>query len=257
MERRWYHEVSAAWLEARRSVISATEVVALLPAYKRWKKLGDANAISPEFSALWAKKLATAEPDCSSKGAAARGHIMEPWAVRSWNAQSEQEYFHWDDCVIANGILGFSPDAMTVRQEDDRPARPYWEPEIADVESVMEVKCYEVSNHMKAICKDRMEHEEIMQIAMAFAVLPGLTHARILWFCPDAPISMHSEEYERDELAEQIQLVNSVASVFRMHCDHWHGEISKGTYPMKAQCTEEEVWNDYLLSQKDCGFLLK
>lgn len=255
MGRNWKHDVDPDWLRARRSVLTASDVVSLLPAYKRWKKLGDPDAVSPEFSAMWAEKATITEPDTSSVGAAARGHIMEPWAVESWNGQSVQPYYHWDDCIIVNGTIGFSPDAMDIPMPDGNVVHSFWEPEIADTESIMEVKCYSPSNHMKAVCAGKKEHPERMQVAMAFAVLPGLTHARLLWFCPNAPISMYSEEYFRDDLADEIELVHDVAEVYRKHALHWSGKL--GEYPMHALCTEDDVWNDFVLSQQGGEFVIR
>lgn len=119
MARRWYHEVSAEWLKARQAVLTATDVAGLLPEYKRYLKAGSPDVPTPGFSALWCKKHSDVYLDTGSSDAAARGHIMEPYAIDSWNQQANPTFYHWDDCIICNKMFGFSPDGMTVPQLTD------------------------------------------------------------------------------------------------------------------------------------------
>ena len=113
----WYHEVSENWLRARKTVITATEIKGLVATYKRMsKKDKEAGVVSPAFAALWGDKSSTYPIDVSSYGPAARGHIMEPYAIDEFNRANEVHFHHWDDCIIANGLVGFSPDAMDIAQ---------------------------------------------------------------------------------------------------------------------------------------------
>ena len=80
----WYHEVSEDWLKARKNFLTATDIVGLIPEYKRYKKNGKAG-IPPAFAALWEKKHSDIAVDPRSYKDAARGHILEPYAVYTYN----------------------------------------------------------------------------------------------------------------------------------------------------------------------------
>lgn len=270
MTYRWYHEVSAEWLRARRTVLTATDVAGLMPEYKRYLKAGDPDKIMPGFAALWCQKHSSSEPDPSSIGPAARGHIMEPWAVQSWNSQvPDEKYNHWDNCIICRNVFGFSPDAMNIAQPK----------ELAKVQvaldgsilvdavenklysnaptEIMEIKCYEPAKHMKSVIKGKMEHDELMQIAMAFVVLPKLQYARLLWFCPDSPFSMHTEVYTSDDLHDHIRWILEIGEVYMKQAALCEKIVSSG---LTAQCTEREVYEDYIAEKEtslNSIFLLK
>lgn len=260
---RWSHEVSANWLEARKSVLTATDVSGLMPEYKRYLKRGDPDAISPGFAALWCAKHTHGLTDTGSSDAAARGHVMEPYAVGDWNEQASPTFYHWDDCVIRNGVLGFSPDAMTVRQAYVYPSMEVNAKGNAIIASgkyslptpaeVMEVKCYSPEQHMKAIIEDRMEHKELMQLAMAFAVLPNLEKARLLWYCPGAPCSMFTEEYTADDLHDQVRWIVEIAEVYMAQAKLCEKVASR----YSAKHTEEEIWLDHLAYDVQGIFKLK
>lgn len=267
--RRWAHEVSAAWLEARRSVLTATEIASLLPEYKRYlkKKEQDPDILMPGFAALWAAKNSDTELDVNSPSpAAARGHIMEPWAVKSWNAQASPNFMHWDDCIICSGAFGFSPDAMDIMQvypdarldvsADGKFLKNEEGRYCTAPHAVLEIKSYEVAKHMKCVIMDRMDHEELMQLAMAFVVLPELEQATIVWFCPGAPISMYAESYTRDDLHDQIRWIIEIAEVYMEQA----ALCEKLQSTLMAQCTEQEVWEAFVAEQasnSDDVFMLK
>lgn len=260
--RRWHHDVSAEWLEARKSVLTATDIAGLVPEYKRYLKRGDPDAISPGFAALWCTKNSDIMPDTASTDAAARGHIMEPYAVRAWNAQASPTFYHWDDCIVTRcGLLGFSPDAMTVMQDTVYPRMEalangimshdmHVIPEPAEV---MEVKCYSPDQHMKSIIEGRMEHKELMQLAMAFAVLPNLQKARILWYCPGAPIPMFHEEYVPDDLHDQTRLIVEIAEVYMKQA----ALCEALPHDMEPVFTEQQIWLEHVAEETDNMFNLK
>ena len=243
--RRWTHEVDPSWLKARQRVLTATDVSGLMPEYKRYLKAGSPDKIMPGFAALWAQKHYEGELDTSAPSpAAARGHIMEPWAVESWNKQCAPFMYHWDDCVITNGLLGFSPDAMDVSQYACVPRVDYT---AVQPTAIMEIKCYGVESHMKSIVEDRMEHKELMQVAMAFAVFPNLEKVYLVFFCPDAPISMYIEEYTKDDLHDQCRLIVGIGDVFIKQGQLCKKLAKSNSY--NALCTEQEVWDSFVKEQ--------
>lgn len=249
--RRWHHEVSAEWLSARQQVITATDVVNLLPEYKRYVKAGSPDdRIFPGFAALWCKKHSDVYLDTSSTDAAARGHIMEPYAVDSWNRQADPKFHHWDDCIITKGNIGFSPDATDCQQ----PAGiTHMSDFFMEIEEIMEVKCYMPEQHMKSFIEGHMDHKEIMQVAMAFKVLDKLEVARILWFCPGAPISMFEEHYTRQELSQEIGTIRKVIEVYEKQAELCDQKVPN----LKAMYTEEEIYMDYIASLQGGEFMLK
>ena len=268
MARRWYHEVSAEWLKARQTVLTATDVAGLLPEYKRYLKAGSPDIPTPGFSALWCKKHSDMYLDTASTEAAARGHIMEPYAVESWNMQASPSFHHWDDCIICNKTFGFSPDAMVIPQMTNDVRLEVTSDGkfiVADnnmhydtPDEVMEIKCYAPDQHMKAIVEDRMEHKELMQLAMAFVVLPNLEAIRILWFCPGAPISMFTEKYTCDDLHDQIRWIMEIAEVYKACDDYWIQKIVNEPSSLVAKVTEDEVYAGYMADKTDDNiFMLK
>ena len=253
--RRWYHEVSEAWLAARRKVLTATEISKLIPELKRAAKLKPGE-ISPGFAAIWAEKHSDMELDVSSFGAAARGHLMEPWVVDTYNdhVAAGERFNHWDDCLICNDLVGFSPDAMDQLQRADHP-RLHVSPDgnkmqveniiYPSAKRIMEIKCYEPANHMKACITPKMEHKELMQVAVAFYVLPKLQEAKLCFCCPGAPIPMYIEEYTRDDLTGQLDLIKKVVEKYvetAIQCN----ELNRG---YQITFTEDDVYREFLEEQ--------
>ena len=148
----WRHEASLEWLDARRSVLTASEIVKLQPALRKYRKevAADPAYLPPAFVAMWARK-------------------NTELAVKDFNAELESPFlYHWDDCVVKNGVIGFSPDALDV------PQPPNGEPECSvgmgglqfedgvvplPVEG-MEIKSYEPGHHMECVIRPRMQAEE-------------------------------------------------------------------------------------------------
>lgn len=259
MRETWYHEVDPVWLETRRDVLTATNVVKLLPEYKRvLRGKADPGRIVPRFAALWASKQTMAEVDPSSTGAAARGHIMEPYAVKDWNAQKSPKFSHWDDATIKRDGFGFSPDAMDVEQPHDGTVeyrmsddgRYLMAPDgsmLNAPKQIMEIKSYDVWHHMESVVAAKMDHEEIMQIAMAFVVMPKLRYAKLLFYCPDAPISMHCETYSRKDLMDQIELIEKIGEIYKntsMLC-----EKLKHRSKLHSITTSAEVYDEFLATR--------
>lgn len=269
MSRRWQHEVNAEWLKARQSVLTATDVAGLLPEYKRYLKAGSPDVPTPGFSALWCQKHSDVYLDTSSpSSAAARGHIMEPYAIEEWNRQASPTFYHWDDCILRNGWFGFSPDGMTIPQTTQdvsievRPTGDFMAGDSAHriqcPDEIIEVKSYDPAQHMKAIVEDKMEHKELMQLAMSFVVLPKLEIARILWFCPGAPISMFAEEYTRDDLHDQIRWIIEIAEVYIKTDAYWLKQLATQPVKLEAKVTEDQIYLEHLLDTTDDNvFILK
>ena len=242
----WYHEVSAEWLKERKLYLTATEIAGLVPEYKRTLK-ADPGTISPGFAALWAEKTADTEVDVTSYGPAARGHWMEQFAIESWNLQRDLKFFHWDDCIIAKGAVGFSPDAMTVPQSLPGVALASMSDGLHGVDgiieqpkAILEVKSFDPSHHMKCVVASPAEQESklLMQLATAFYVLDELEKAILVFYCPNAVISMKAIEYTREDLAAEIELVDLIAKKYRETVNQCTGL----SIDLVAKFSEDEVY---------------
>jgi len=260
MTKLWKHEVSIDWLKARQDVITASEIIKMLPEYKRHlKKPGDP---SPGFIALAYEKLSKREPDPMSTGAAARGHIMEPYAVEEWNIWwTGKQIHHWDDILIKRNGLGFSPDGMDIPQQSSMGVVVDWSEKnkclaiqndtYAPPKYILEVKCYEPKQHAKAILTDPREADERWQVAVAFMVLPSLEEAYVMWYCPDSPVPMAYTSYTRHDLESEIKTITNMVKLFHESMDYVKGIIQRVNGKQDCRFTEEEIYKEFCQSQSD------
>jgi hypothetical protein len=250
MGRRWQHQVSAEWLLARKDVLTATEIKALVPEMKRLeKKPLKAGEISPAFAALWADKNTSSNIDTDSPSSdAARGHIMEPYAIESYNRQSDDTFYHWDDCIIKTDTgCGFSPDAMNIMQPLGTVELDAWQ--VSGARKIMEIKSYNPQHHMKCILKKPSDHDELWQIASAFYVLPKLEEAELVFYCPDAPISMHVISYDREDVKDYLPMIEKVIRQYRETAKECEKLVELSCF--RSAFTEQEIWKEYIESNYD------
>lgn len=257
----WYHEVSEDWLAARRSVITASELVGLIPEYKRQCKAKQPAKLPKACVALYGKKLERPTlNELASYKDAARGHIMEPYAVDDYNAQcSEIQYYHWDDVVIysSDKLVGWSPDAT------DIPCISTYIPSLQvtsstlrtrlgadtglNIHHALEIKSYGSEHHMKNIYTDPRELPERYQLAVGFLTVPMLEDITLVHYNPSIPeYSLHTHTYTREDLAEETQYMQNVAAMWAAAVH----KLSQLHLPYKASVTEDEVHANYLAAQE-------
>jgi len=248
----WVHEVSPAWLAERKQVVTATDLVDLRSGFTKLNKGQKAGEkLAPAFMALWGKKNSLVPDDPMSSNKAARGHWMEPYAVRDFSEKIGEEYHHWDDCIICNGEIGFSPDGMDIKQECPYPARMDYVEGIGITDGVMElpsprkileVKCYDIPAHMTACATPKEQLKERWQVAGAFLVLPTLEKATIVFYCPLTSWGVDYKEYTREELKDEIEELEELLEVWEKQkhlIEHkWQPE-------MVCDFTEEEIVKDF------------
>lgn len=239
--RKWYHECDVEWLEARRKYITATDIAKLVPAYNRGMKK-DPKGLIPEFAALWCEKNTDAEPDPSSVGPAARGHICEPWAVAAWNLQNPDQMCHWDDVIVHRDGVGFSPDALDIKLIADLVEI---DADMIHPTSLLEIKSYEPKHHMMSCLKAKEDQDELMQIATAFLICPTLEEANLVFFCPDAPISMKVFEYSRKDLKSEMELAEKIIGKWNDTVSACEALIQGET--LEACVHEDEIYEAYLI----------
>lgn len=219
----WRHEASLEWLKDRQHCLTATDVKNLLPFTKSGRKR---TIDQSDYLKVWAsKQVALSVESCKSSGAAARGHILEPWAVQMYNdmvlVADKKKLVHWDDIVVTRPKhneyeLAFSPDAMT-----EIPADAIFRSKIGtsaiyiskpglNIE-IGEVKSYNPERHMICGYSKKSELEERWQLAVAMAVLPEVSTAHLMFFNPAMRnVKMFLFDYTRADLADEIATVLEV-----------------------------------------------
>ena len=235
----WQHQVSRDWLKARQQYLTAGDVGKLYPQAKKWKK-GD--PLPPNFIGLWFEKHMDSELDPMSYGPAARGHLMEPYAIEDFNMQHSDKLYHWDDVCIHNGVLSFSPDALDIQQ----PITPSVDLDYRDVPALIsgEIKSYQAYHHGQCVLKARENQEELMQVAMSMRVLLDLDKAYLIHYCPGAPLSMRVDEYTRRDFIQWgfFDKINLVKKVWEVTIETIPKLLEEMANQPKAMHSEEQVW---------------
>ena len=150
--------------------------------------------------------------------------------------------------LFLSGVLLFP--ALGVSKDGDMLYRSDGSFEMPSPAMIMEVKCYEPANHMKALCiKDKLDHKEVMQIAVAFYVLPKLMEAKLLWYCPNAPFPMHVETYTRDEVSGLLDVIEEIVRLYAKVEHHWDAWLKGKSGSMQAFHTEQEIYDEFVQSQ--------
>ena len=240
---KWFHKCDIEWLKARQQCLTATDVKELLPVTKTGRK----RTITDEhyFKVLACKQVNLTEDDCVSTGAAARGHILEPYAIEVYNKEifrgTAPRLWHWDDVVITKpkhvfGGLAFSPDAM------DRAHAAYMGRSLLngiDATAVGEVKSYYPERHIVCGHTPKEDLEERWQIATAMAVCESIETAYLLFYNPSMRDQLYIVDYDRADLADEIETVLEV----ERNWFAWLHSFSKldKHYTVNGELDEEEA----------------
>lgn len=206
----WRHKCDLTWLKERRNYLTATDVKDLLP----MTKTGRPRLVTDEmYLSVFARKdHRPSEDDCVSTGAAARGHILEPFAIECFNRFECSCLQHWDDVIIPKidkgRHLAFSPDACDIPIVKDDVVESVWYG--PSPRMIGEVKCYSPSKHLMLGMADKKTLEERWQIATAMACKPSIEAAYLILYNPSMEFQMFVHEYSRDDLASEIEVVNQI-----------------------------------------------
>ena len=237
----WKHRTSMQWLQRRQGRLTASAIHSLVPytATGRPKKITNGDRAK-----AYAKMLARpTEGDCISSGAAARGHIMEPYAIESFNQSITwaERLFHWDDVCIygdpdRHPLLAWSPDALSVPEDSSN--LPL---------TMGEVKSYAADKHLLKAMSDPMQLEERWQIATAMAVSPSIDIAFLILFNPDMPAGMQLfyHRYKRLDLEEEIKTVCEIEQEMIDFIDRC--SLPAGYNSIK---TTKQIWEENLFDQE-------
>lgn len=211
---KWEHDCSLEWMQARQECLTASDVKDLLPftATGRTRKITDETRLK-----VLARKMVTlTKDDCHSVGAAARGHILEPYALDHFN-ENVTTLYHWDDMVIRNSselqTLAFSPDACDIEMTDIGIVQRTTKNQClvsAFPKVIGEIKCYSPEKHLLAGYTKPSELEERWQIATAMAACRSIEKAYLIFYNPSMKKQMFVAVYERRYLEKEIEAIKEV-----------------------------------------------
>ena len=175
------------------------------------------------------------EDSCISTGAAARGHILEPYAIDFFNENMQVKLYHWDDLIIKKGNylngLAFSPDAMDIPMSTHST--------IARV--IGEVKCYSPERHVTCGHTKKEDLEERWQLATAMAVLPNIESGYLLFYNPSMAMQMFVVKYDREDLKEEIKTVYEIEDNWLNWIDALHTSSQWNNLIMGQEKREREI----------------
>lgn len=211
---KWEHRCSLDWLRERQRYLTASDVRKLVPVTStgRTRKVTEDDYLKVMAS----KMVELDEEDCVSYGAAARGHLMEPFAVTALNnmlvnleGEEATTFYWWDDKIVPRDDgdwpmhLAFSPDAADVSMSQFDSGKPITE--------IAEVKSYSPDHHLAVAYTPKERIEERWQIAVAMTVMPTIEVGRLVLFNPRmTERRLFMIEYGRDELRQEMTHVYDV-----------------------------------------------
>lgn len=251
MSREWRSESDAGWLKARKSYLTASEISGIIPEYKRIKKGKVKLSESSVFAKVYGEKMST-EIDCMSYGAAARGHVMEPYAVDEANRVLGTDEFHWwDDKIITDGAVGYSPDALNIHQlpgtriisRGGDLLSVYGTHEAPS--ALMECKCYQAKAHYQKMlmASNGTPLDERWQVACGMAVCPTVTEGHLVFYAPQCG-NMFIESYTRSMLSDEMAVIWEIADMWLDFKSHMSRVTAYGTLE-----TEDSIYKKYSISE--------
>lgn len=236
----WRHECSIDWMNARRGYLTASEIKSLIPITKTGRSR---TVTDDDYLRVYANKLKRiTRDDCLSYGVMARGHILEPYAIDTYNDyicdEDHDILYHWDDVLIPNMDVAFSPDALSIEQSIDGSAvfdiNDYRELD-GMVLTLGEIKCYAPDRHFIVGTKPLNELEERWQIATAMYCCPNISRAILILFNPDLDRNkMIVREFDRYDLSKEFDLISETV-------EKWRHFKSKYDFPDNTRADEIDV----------------
>ncbi len=206
----WYYQSNPDWLRARKKYLPASEIKDIIPLTPTGKTRNTDSAMLT----LWAKQQCeVSEDDVVSRGKTARGHILEQYAIQQWNLMFPQsELFHWDDTLIHNGLLSWSPDSTNFMQPSGCTIELKTDSVAAQTFTVIaEVKSYAAATHYAMAAADKMTLEERWQIATAMVVSPNIQKGILILYNPECRHPLFYHIYTREELENEMVIIMTTA----------------------------------------------
>lgn len=232
---KFVHKSSIEWMRDRSQYLTASEIRKLVPLTAGGRKKNITDDMRLEVLANKMREIR--EDDCMSYGVMARGHLLEPYAIGSFNLISglPNLLYHWDDRVLTrDGVLGFSPDALDVPMDMSN------EDAVEKATIIGEVKSYEAGRHLLTAAADKSTLEERWQIATAMMVCKNADVAYLILYNPDMTkldLQVIALKYKRDELESELSIIEEVKEDWLDFLDRFDFDeldVLKGSSCVKA-----------------------
>lgn len=244
----WVHKVSLEWLKERQKYITASDIAGLTDKTDSGRKRSQA-IIEQNFIKTFAdKSRILTEEDCVSTGAAARGHVMEPIALRLFQHKYGIEANHWDDFILTKGNIGWSPDGLDRKQ-------PISEVRMSGIyikaSRGFEIKCYYAEKHLATGMAYKLTLPERWQIATAFYVCPTLKRMDLILYNPSLDkFQMMLHSYYPEELEEELQQIEEIDKKVDDMWDTIESVACLTEVAINSPLTEESIYADYERKQR-------
>lgn len=237
------HRVKREWMEARLKYLNASAIKEMLPTTETGRKRTAKQIESARIKALARTFVSHVTDDALvSTGPAARGHILEPYAIADFNdAVPSAHLYHWDDVVCTDGVLGWSPDAVSVPSPEDVV-------ETTDkycAENIGEVKSYGTEKHVAKMFEAKESCEERWQLACGMYLWPNVQSAYLIFYDPDCDVRLHWKEYTRDDLEDEIEQIGKVIQGYI----EWRDKLTTRGLNLKAN-SETSLNSDEILARE-------
>lgn len=206
---KWSHRVDPEWLQARKEFLCASDIVKLLPTTPTGRKKSNMKNV---YLSVWAdKQCKVSIENIESKGAMARGHILEGFAVEEINSQKVfpniKKLYHWDNLMLSRKGVSCSPDSLDVKM----PPKSNKIVVNAKPKFMGEIKSYSGASHYELGSQtSKLELMERWQIATAFYVIESLEEAALIFYNPSAEHQMFVRPFIRQELSDEIKVIEDI-----------------------------------------------
>jgi hypothetical protein len=231
----WYHRSNPDWLRARCDYLTASDVAALWPETATGK---NRVVTDEDYMAIIFKMREFDASSVTSYNAAARGHLLEPYALDEFHAQlpNATRLHHWDDALIhSDGLLAFSPDALDIPQPDDSVSHDL--ADLATINIIGEVKCYGADKHFTTWAKGRMTVERI-QLATALYICTEAKGAELILYNPRLDTgSLLVTTWHRDDMGRELDMIDGIAARLACVLDR----LERRLLPPRKGPSEEEI----------------
>lgn len=243
----WTHKVSREWMEARKKYLTASGVSSIIP----FTATGKPRNVDSKYFEIWAAtRTAITEDDLYSHGVAARGHILEPYAIAEFNALERASWIMqpWDDALIFNDHgMAFSPDGMMISQNEFKGVEIN-EDELPPYTACIEVKSYGYAKHYACGVCNKFALEERWQIAHAMAVSDKISIIYLVFYNPSCKERLFGHVYKRDDLKEEIKLCKEAAKEYFSRVPEFEEQADLLGYPGKL-ANEQQIQEMLQLDQ--------
>lgn len=241
--RDWRHECSMQWLEARRGFLTASDIKDLVTDTKRILAGKITVDEAQQYAKVYGRKKVN-DLDPMSIGAAARGHIMEPFAIEEYRRETGDEAMEfWDDRIVYYNGAAFSPDGLDIKMPEScaicsNSIRPT---------SMVEVKSYAAGQHYQRLAAigSGIPLEERWQVAMAMYVCGTIKQGSLVFYAPQCD-SMVIKTYVRRSLEDELAFIDDMVVEWRKFCEYMAEIESDDTLCHGTRMNEGAVYNEYM-----------